>query len=98
MPSNESFVSDAKAGQDTWQFDAGTFGFAPKKLRVICVGAGYSGLSLAYKLQYERPMEFVDFAIYEKNPEVGGTWFSNVYPGVGWYVLRFVFLSGYMYR
>ncbi|KAM4066273.1 NAD(P)-binding rossmann-like domain-containing protein [Hirsutella rhossiliensis] len=52
---------------------------ANRHLRVICIGAGASGLYLAYKLKYY----FTDFTlnIYEKNPEVGGTWFENRYPG-----------------
>lgn len=57
--------------------------FKPRKLRVVCIGAGYSGLMLAYKLKYEMPMEdFIDLAIYEKNADVGGTWLENRYPGV----------------
>jgi cation diffusion facilitator CzcD-associated flavoprotein CzcO len=43
------------------------------------VGAGASGLLLAYKIQ----RHFGDFElkIFEKNPEVSGTWFENRYPG-----------------
>jgi hypothetical protein len=64
--------------------DESVFAFTPRRLRVVCVGAGFSGLIMAYKLKHERPLSFVDFTIYEKNPEVGGTWYENVYPGVGW--------------
>ncbi|QRD93240.1 hypothetical protein F9C07_2098600 [Aspergillus flavus] len=53
-----------------------------KKLRVVCIGAGLSGLTIAYKLKHEKPLDFLDLTIYEKNPEVGGTWFENIYPGV----------------
>ncbi|RAH48748.1 flavin-containing monooxygenase [Aspergillus brunneoviolaceus CBS 621.78] len=63
--------------------DLQRYAFASRKLRVVCIGAGISGLNLAYKLQHEAPLDFVDFVIYEKNPEVGGTWFENIYPGVG---------------
>ncbi|KAL4767501.1 hypothetical protein BDW60DRAFT_147723 [Aspergillus nidulans var. acristatus] len=63
--------------------DESVFAFTPRRLRVVCVGAGFSGLIMAYKLKHERPLSFVDFTIYEKNPEVGGTWYENVYPGVG---------------
>ncbi|KAJ5187667.1 hypothetical protein N7449_010661 [Penicillium cf. viridicatum] len=45
--------------------------------------AGISGIILAHKLKHEHPLDFVDFTIYEKNCEVGGSWFENVYPGVG---------------
>lgn len=57
--------------------------FTPRRLRVICVGAGFSGLMLAYKYKYETPMDdYVDLTIYEKNHDVGGTWLENRYPGI----------------
>lgn len=53
-----------------------------RKLRVVCVGAGYSGLTFAHKIQHEQQLEDdIDLTIYEKNPDVGGTWFENTYPG-----------------
>lgn len=55
----------------------------PRRLRVVCIGAGYAGLMLAYKWKHQPGMsDIVDLAIYEKNPDVGGTWFENRYPGV----------------
>lgn len=51
----------------------------PKKLRVICAGAGSGGLLLAYKMQ--KFMSDFELICYEKNPEVGGTWYENRYPG-----------------
>ncbi|CAK7242725.1 MAG: hypothetical protein STHCBS139747_004223 [Sporothrix thermara] len=57
--------------------------YKPRKLRVVCVGAGFSGLMVAYKYKYQTPMDsFLDLVIYEKNPDVGGTWYENRYPGV----------------
>ncbi|KAL4861634.1 hypothetical protein BDV12DRAFT_203834 [Aspergillus spectabilis] len=52
---------------------------ANRHLRVICAGAGASGLYLAYRLKHY----FTDFtlAIYEKNHDIGGTWLENRYPG-----------------
>ena len=44
---------------------------------VLCIGAGYSGLYAAYQAR-ERGWTFAGF---EKAPNVGGTWFWNVYPG-----------------
>jgi hypothetical protein len=62
--------------------------FTPKKLRMVCIGAGYSGLMLAYKIKWELKLDnFLDLAIYEKNHGIGGTWLENVYPGVAWLVL-----------
>lgn len=83
MPSNEAFVSNGESQSD-WKVDPSVFAFTPRKLRVVCIGAGISGLNVAYKLKHERPLDYVDLTIYEKNPEVGGTWFENIYPGVAW--------------
>ena len=47
----------------------------PRQLRIINVGAGASGLNLAR--QVDMHMQNVDLVIYEKNIEVGGTWFEN---------------------
>ena len=48
-------------------------------LDVVIAGAGVSGLCLAAKLDALG----VPFTVLEKNPEVGGTWFENRYPGCG---------------
>ncbi|PYI09173.1 monooxygenase, partial [Aspergillus sclerotiicarbonarius CBS 121057] len=50
-----------------------------RHVKVICVGAGASGLCLAYKLQ--RSFQNYDLTIYEKNPGIAGTWYENRYPG-----------------
>ncbi|KAF2748331.1 FAD/NAD(P)-binding domain-containing protein [Sporormia fimetaria CBS 119925] len=52
---------------------------AQRHVRILCVGAGASGLLMAYKLQ--RHFSNYSFQIYEKNQEVSGTWFENRYPG-----------------
>lgn len=51
----------------------------PRSLRVIAIGAGASGLNLGR--QIDKHMSNIDLTIYEKNPEVGGTWYENRYPG-----------------
>ncbi|KAL4947586.1 hypothetical protein BDW69DRAFT_204246 [Aspergillus filifer] len=51
----------------------------PRQLRVITIGAGASGLNLARQIDLH--MSNVDLTIYEKNPDVGGTWYENRYPG-----------------
>jgi cation diffusion facilitator CzcD-associated flavoprotein CzcO len=50
-----------------------------RHMKIICVGAGASGLLFAYKLQ--RHFENFELIIYEKNSEVSGTWWENKYPG-----------------
>jgi 4-hydroxyacetophenone monooxygenase len=45
--------------------------------KVGVIGAGLSGLNVAVMLKRAG----IPFAVFEKNPEVGGTWFENNYPG-----------------
>lgn len=51
----------------------------PRRIRVITIGAGASGLNLAHQIKTH--MQEVDHIIYEKNADIGGTWFENRYPG-----------------
>ncbi|HEY5636205.1 MAG TPA: NAD(P)/FAD-dependent oxidoreductase, partial [Burkholderiales bacterium] len=46
---------------------------------VVIVGAGLSGLGLGMQLEQLG----IPFTILERNPEAGGTWFENRYPGAG---------------
>lgn len=56
-----------------------------KKLRVVAIGAGYAGLTLAHKVYHEHKLtDIMDLVIYEKNQDVGGTWLVNKYPGISW--------------
>lgn len=57
---------------------------AQRHVRIVCIGAGASGLLMAYKLQ--RHFSNYSLTVYEKNSEVSGTWFENRYPG---YVVGF---------
>ncbi|KAF2450851.1 FAD/NAD(P)-binding domain-containing protein [Karstenula rhodostoma CBS 690.94] len=50
-----------------------------RPMRIVCIGAGASGLCFAYKLQ--RSFHNFNLTIYEKNANVGGVWFNNRYPG-----------------
>lgn len=39
----------------------------PRKTRMICVGAGLAGMTLAYKIIHEKKLEdVIDFTIYER--------------------------------
>ncbi|HEY7900297.1 MAG TPA: NAD(P)/FAD-dependent oxidoreductase, partial [Caulobacteraceae bacterium] len=50
---------------------------AAKRLHVIVIGAGMSGILAGIRLKQAG----VDFTILEKNADVGGTWLENGYPG-----------------
>lgn len=56
-----------------------------REMRVVVIGAGVSGLCFAYKLQ--RSFENFSLQLYEKNPEISGTWYENRYPG---YVYKYL--------
>ncbi|KAG0050650.1 hypothetical protein BGZ83_004583 [Gryganskiella cystojenkinii] len=47
--------------------------------RVVIIGAGFSGICAAIRLQTQLNLQ--SFEIFELEPELGGTWWSNTYPG-----------------
>ncbi|KAK5415662.1 hypothetical protein LTR06_003712 [Exophiala xenobiotica] len=47
----------------------------PRPLKVIYIGAGVSGICAA--IQFPKAVPNLELAIYEKNADVGGTWFEN---------------------
>ncbi|KAH8587358.1 hypothetical protein B0O99DRAFT_656438 [Bisporella sp. PMI_857] len=50
-----------------------------RHLKVICAGAGVMGILHAYNIQ--KYCQNINFAIYDKNADIGGTWWENRYPG-----------------
>lgn len=51
----------------------------PQGFKVLVIGAGLTGIAAGVKLAEAG----YDYEIIEKNPEVGGTWWSARYPGAG---------------
>jgi hydroxyversicolorone monooxygenase len=52
---------------------------ANRKIKVLTIGAGVSGILMAYQIQ--KQLQNIEHVIYEKNPDIGGTWLENKYPG-----------------
>jgi 4-hydroxyacetophenone monooxygenase len=50
-----------------------------KDFHVLIIGAGFSGIGMAVMLKAAG----IPYTIIEKNPDVGGTWLENRYPGCG---------------
>ncbi len=50
-----------------------------KKFKVVIAGAGFSGIVMGVRLKQAG----IPFVIFEKNDNLGGTWYENTYPGVG---------------
>lgn len=66
-----------------------------KKVKVVTVGAGFSGLIFAHKLQHQYPDvgAMIDHTIYEARHDVGGTWLVNTYPGIQCDVPAHIYVS-----
>jgi 4-hydroxyacetophenone monooxygenase len=64
----------ADADAPDWTKDAIAAG---RDFRVAVIGAGMSGLAVAYRLLQAG----VDFVVFERNDDVGGVWLENNYPG-----------------
>nr|BAK01240.1 predicted protein [Hordeum vulgare subsp. vulgare] len=60
------------------------FAYTARKIRVITIGAGFSGLLIAHKFQHRFPElhDIVEHKLFEARKDVGGTWLVNTYPGV----------------
>jgi ribulose 1,5-bisphosphate synthetase/thiazole synthase len=50
-----------------------------RPLKVIFLGAGISGIVAG--IRFPQYVKNLDLTIYDKNPELGGTWWENRYPG-----------------
>lgn len=73
-PALYNWQTKNEAGYEIIEEPSGT----GRPLRVLCVGAGASGINLAKYVQ-DRSKD-VELVIYEKNTDVGGTWLENRYP------------------
>jgi ribulose 1,5-bisphosphate synthetase/thiazole synthase len=48
-----------------------------RSLRVVCIGSGYSGLMMAIIVKEKFREANLEFQVYEKNHDMGGTWLVN---------------------
>lgn len=51
-----------------------------RHLRIVGIGAGASGINMVRTLRLRMHNNY-EHVVYEKNTDVGGTWFENRYPG-----------------
>ncbi|KAH7885655.1 hypothetical protein F5I97DRAFT_2034868 [Phlebopus sp. FC_14] len=51
-----------------------------RRIKVVVIGAGFGGIAAGVRLPQR--LQNLDLTIYEKNAGVGGTWYSNRYPGL----------------
>jgi cation diffusion facilitator CzcD-associated flavoprotein CzcO len=53
-------------------------GSAARHVAIAILGAGFGGLGMAIRLKQEG---LQDFVVFERDSDVGGTWWANSYPG-----------------
>lgn len=53
-----------------------------RPIRVICMGAGYSGLTMGIIFSQAMKGRNAEFVIYERNRDLGGTWLENRYADI----------------
>ncbi|HKU12332.1 MAG TPA: NAD(P)/FAD-dependent oxidoreductase, partial [Sinomonas sp.] len=72
---HELDLAPKKLGAPDWTFEELARG---RQFRVGVIGTGMSGIAAMYRLSQAG----VPFTAFEKNPDVGGVWWANTYPGV----------------
>lgn len=81
IPEHELHIWQQEAAFDRWARGIHwTHGKPPKSaenFKVAVIGTGISGLNVAVQLRQAS----IPFVVIEKNPEVGGSWYENRYPG-----------------
>jgi cation diffusion facilitator CzcD-associated flavoprotein CzcO len=53
----------------------------PRPIKIIVIGAGLSGIAAVKLFREQFAGKPTQLVVYEKNSDVGGTWFENRYPG-----------------
>ena len=61
-----------------------------RPIRVVCMGAGYSGLMMAIMFSQQMQGKNAELVVYERNEDLGGTWLLNRYDLVIGYTFTFI--------
>ena len=81
IPEDEMHIWQEEAAFDRWargvHWQGGNRPAGAEDFKVAVIGTGISGLNVAVQLKRAG----IPFVVFEKNPEVGGSWFENRYPG-----------------
>ena len=81
IPEAELPIWQEEAAFDRWARGVHWQGGQPPEaagtFKVAVIGTGISGLNVAVQLKQAG----IPFVVFEKNPEVGGSWYENRYPG-----------------
>jgi 4-hydroxyacetophenone monooxygenase len=73
------FAEDVQTRPVALELESASKPHVPEGFLVAIVGAGASGICAAVHLANLG----IEYVILERNPDIGGTWFENRYPGAG---------------
>jgi cation diffusion facilitator CzcD-associated flavoprotein CzcO len=73
-----STASPSTMGRETYTIKEEPLG-SLRHIRIITIGAGVSGLNMIRSLKLHTTN--ISHVVYEKNADIGGTWYENRYPG-----------------
>lgn len=73
LDSNFRTTSSSQAGYEVSDQPIGT----RRPLRIVCLGAGYSGLMMGIVYSQKLRDRDATLVIYERNSDLGGTWLEN---------------------
>ncbi|KAL4895280.1 hypothetical protein BDV59DRAFT_199951 [Aspergillus ambiguus] len=91
---SQSFVTETEKKETKVQFELEEHPIDEvRPIKVGIIGAGLSGITAGALLPAKLPG--LDLRIYDKNADVGGTWFENTYPGVRCDIPAHVYQSGF---
>lgn len=79
MKSLDDGVSDLVLGPDAGSTSASLAGNGDRRVDVVVIGAGFSGIGAGIRLL---DAGIDDFLVLDRADDVGGTWRDNTYPGV----------------
>lgn len=65
-----------------------------RRIRVVCMGAGYSGLMMAMVFSERMKDKNAELVIYERNDDLGGTWLENRYVSERFEMVEMGLLTG----
>lgn len=82
MPSTENHVEEpirmnGQAATNGPYTIPDTFLGSRRPIKVIVIGFGYSGINISYILSKQTKNSNITLQFYDKNPELGGTWYEN---------------------
>ena len=81
IPEADLHIWQEEAAFDRWargvHWQDGSPPRTAQEFKVAVIGTGISGLNVAVQLKQAG----IPFVVFEKNPEVGGSWYENRYPG-----------------